>query len=204
MNQLSQQQDETTNGGLAGTTPQALLGATIITPPSPPLPPPPSEPAFDKEGNEDEDEDEGGGGGIEENGEEHDQWDQFRFYEKKLIIYRSSLLVCNVATANGTAGTAASAGQGSSQQPLTVRLYQHQASFRALNTVGLTVWKSVHKAHIFLFLVQFTLFGKLFNNHIHTGSRVWLWHAIWKTCGGVRELLVWPTNASSSWVVDVA
>jgi hypothetical protein len=101
-----------------------------------------------------------------------DIWDDCHLYEHRLLTYRSSLPrhaltpladqqsqeddenreVAEASKIDPTSSTSATGGDDHQElQParedvgelLTIELYQHQTSFRALNTVGLTVWKSV-------------------------------------------------------------
>ncbi|ELR21422.1 uncharacterized protein ACA1_183580 [Acanthamoeba castellanii str. Neff] len=100
-----------------------------------------------------------------------DIWDDCHLYEHRLLTYRSSLPrhaltpladqqsqeddenreVAEASKIDPTSSTSATGGDDHQElQParedvgelLTIELYQHQTSFRALNTVGLTVWKS--------------------------------------------------------------
>jgi hypothetical protein len=82
-----------------------------------------------------------------------DEWDDSHHYERKVLVYRSSVPsgLCSPGCKGGqteckeeTPQTTTPPQDASDESaPLTIRLYQHQTSFRALNTVGLTVWKSV-------------------------------------------------------------
>jgi hypothetical protein len=77
-----------------------------------------------------------------------DTWDDCHLYEHKMLTYTSSLPSCSVSSGSETAAAGKEAEvEAGTPKPrrLVIQLYQQQTSFRALNTVGLTVWKSVRR-----------------------------------------------------------
>jgi len=96
---------------------------------------------------------------------------------------------------------------------LTIELYQHKTSFRALNTVGLTVWKSVRTTVCLHTCVRVRPWRtatdrscgvscravcRVLVDYVASQDRAWRWRDIWRSCGGRRDPPSWRGSASSN------